>query len=112
MRGAGLSAAAGTRADAKVRVAMRRGQPRADPVRHEPSTHSFVVRIWVEEQQGGDCVAWRGHITHVPDRVRHHFEDLSSIPLFIAPYLADMGVRLGWLWRARLWVWKRYDRAG
>lgn len=71
-------------------------------------TQSFVVRIWIEEVvDPSNRVAWRGHITHVPDRSRRYFEDLSGVPIFVAPYLEGMGIRFSWYWRLMLWFWQR-----
>jgi hypothetical protein len=59
----------------------------------ETQTHSFIVKIWLEEtaeESGG--AAWRGHITHVPSGDRHYLQDLDAIAAIIAPYLERMGV--------------------
>ena len=76
----------------------------------ESKTHSFIIRIWLEEtaQEAGQAV-WRGHITHVPGSERRYLKDLDSIPVFIAPWLEGMGVKLGVGWRIRQWLsrWKR-----
>lgn len=54
----------------------------------EPSIHSFVVRIWLEENDAvtGEEV-WRGHITHIPGDERKYLKNLSEIPDFIESYL-------------------------
>lgn len=57
----------------------------------ETNTHSFVIRIWRED----DTMAkWRGHITHVPSHKRCHFDNFARISEFMIPYLAELGVRL------------------
>ena len=56
----------------------------------ESNTHSFVVKIWLEDEAQ---VRWRGHITHVPGGERRYVDDLGEIPDFIAPYLEAMGVQ-------------------
>jgi hypothetical protein len=53
----------------------------------ESVTHSFIVRIWLEEN---DRARWRGHITHVPDGERRYVEQLADIVDFIAPYVEGM----------------------
>lgn len=70
----------------------------------EGQTHSFIVKIWVEETlaEGGKG-RWRGHITHVPGGEREYFTDLSEIAMFILPYLEAMRMRSGWRWR--VWKW-------
>jgi hypothetical protein len=70
----------------------------------EGSTHSFIVKIWLEEtlEEAGKA-RWRGHITHVPGGERRYFEDLRGIVIFILPYLDSMKVRPSPLWK----IWKR-----
>ena len=67
-------------------------------------THSFIVKIWLEEtiEETGKA-RWRGHITHVPSGERRYLKDLSDIAIFILPYLDSMKVRSGFRWR----IWKR-----
>jgi len=71
----------------------------------ESKTHSFIIKIWLEDD---DRDKWRGHITHVPSGVRRYLEDVSEITNFIMPYLEQMGVEFGLLWRVRRWLsqWK------
>jgi len=68
----------------------------------EPDAQSFIVKVWVEDGNGGAGQgAWRGHITHVSSHERHYLKDLGEIEEFIAPYLEEMGVKLGIRWRVR-----------
>ncbi len=71
---------------------MTRGN---EKVSIESNTHSFVVRIWLEdppdEYQEGH---WRGHITHVHSGERRYLDDLNDILAYIAPYLKTWGVKL------------------
>jgi len=69
-------------------------------------THSFMVRIWLEETVGeaGQAV-WRGHITHVPGGERRYLKDLDGIPVFITPYLREMGAESG----TRSWIRKWFN---
>jgi len=61
----------------------------------EPRAHSFIVKVWVEEEQlKTGRVTWRGHITHVFSGKRRYLKDLDDITLFIAPHLQAMGVKL------------------
>jgi hypothetical protein len=68
----------------------------------ESKAQSFIVRIWVEERAGeaGQGV-WRGHLTHVPGGERRYLKNLDEIGGFIAPYLEEMGIRLGMCWHIR-----------
>jgi hypothetical protein len=98
-RGGAPRLAAATRDD-------RGGFARVDS---ESTTHSFVVKIWLEEE--GDAVAparWRGHITHVPSGRRRYLSALSDIAAFIAPYLRHIGA---WTGRSRRWRWWPFRRA-
>lgn len=54
----------------------------------EAHTHSFVIKIWLEENpQEASQALWRGHITHVPSGTRRYFQDLTVIADFMQPYL-------------------------
>lgn len=54
----------------------------------EAHTHSFVIKIWLEEKaEETDQAIWRGHITHVPTGTRRYFQDLTVIADFMQPYL-------------------------
>jgi hypothetical protein len=62
----------------------------------ESGTHSFIVKIWVEESaEETSQGVWHGHITHVSSHQRRYLKDLSEIQDFIAPYLEAMGVKPG-----------------
>lgn len=79
----------------------------------ELNTHSFIVKVWLEEpgedpHQG----RWRGHITHVPGGERRYLKSLREILAFIVPYLSSMGVRLDVYWSLRSWLRQRYGRRG
>ena len=71
----------------------------------ENNTHSFIVKIWLEETTGrANRGTWRGHITHVPSGERRYLKSLDEIAAFIAPYLEEIGVRLDTGWRIRRWL--------
>jgi hypothetical protein len=76
----------------------------------ESDTHSFIVKVWVEEPavEAGEGL-WRGHITHVSSGRRRYLKSLDEIGDFIAPYLEEMGIKLGVRWRMRSWL-KRLTR--
>jgi hypothetical protein len=73
----------------------------------EVYTHPFIVKVWLEEtvEEAGRAV-WRGHVTHVPSGERRYVKDLDDITAFIAPYLEEMGVKLGLFWRIKRWLCK------
>ena len=76
---------------------------------YETNTHSFIVKIWLEETvEETGRVMWRGYITHVPSGERRYLENLDDIAAFIIPYLEGMGVELGIQWRVKQWLkrWK------
>jgi hypothetical protein len=61
----------------------------------ERDTHSFIIKIWIEEiNDGTGNASWRGHITHVPGGERRYLRNLDEIVVFIEPFLARMGVKL------------------
>jgi hypothetical protein len=71
----------------------------------ELHTHSFVVKIWLEEAAAdGHGAAWRGHVTHVPSGERRYFEALTEMADFVMPYLQEMGVKPALCWRVLLWL--------
>lgn len=61
----------------------------------EFNTHSFIVKIWLEEtaEEVGQAT-WRGHITHVPSGERRYVQDMDEITAFITPYLERLGAKL------------------
>ena len=73
------------------------------------STHSFIVRIWLEESaQETEQSKWRGHITHVPGGEQRYLKELDESIYFMMPYLSALGVKFGLRWRVRRWLhcWK------
>jgi hypothetical protein len=76
----------------------------------ESDAQSFIVKVWVEERAEGEGRGtWRGHITHVLSSERRYLKNLDEIEDFIAPYLEEMGVKLGVLWHTKSWL-KRLTR--
>jgi hypothetical protein len=59
---------------------------RLDPPR--PDTHSFVVRVWIEDRcDTSGTVRWRGSVTHVPSGRTRYFEDLTDMCAFVAAHM-------------------------
>lgn len=55
------------------------------PVMDVLTTHSFVIRLWLEEVDRETSQAqWRGHVTHVISRRRRYIENLEEIEEFIS----------------------------
>lgn len=73
---------------------------------YETSTNSFIIKIWLEETDS-EQIIWRGHITDVTSGERHYLQNLSEIPLFLAPYLEHLGVKLGLCWQIKRWLQQR-----
>jgi hypothetical protein len=68
----------------------------------EPGAQSFIVKVWVEDNtEAGGRGQFRGHITHVTSHERRYLKNLGEIEEFIAPYLEEMGVKLGVRWWIR-----------
>lgn len=78
--------------------------------RSESNTHSFIVKVWLEEtiEEAGQA-RWRGHITHVQSGQRRYMENLDEVGAFIAPFLENMGVNLGLCRQVKQWLhrWKQ-----
>ena len=71
----------------------------------ETNTHSFVIKIWLEEiAEDAGRALWRGHVTHIPNGARRYVQDLDGIVFFIVPYLEGMGGRPGLYWRLKRWL--------
>jgi hypothetical protein len=71
----------------------------------DPSAHSFIVKIWIEEAGKGQTrPTWRGHIVHVPGGERRYLKSLGDIIDFITPYLEEMNVALGLRVNVRRWL--------
>jgi hypothetical protein len=85
--------------DTQNRTARAKAPANMEP--HEPDTHSFVVKVWLEEtaEEAGRA-HWRGHITHVASGERRYLQSLTEITSFIEGYLMRMGVTpdTGWHW--------------
>ena len=59
----------------------------------ERLSHSFVVKVWLEETvEEANRALWRGRIVHIPGGEERYVQDLEAIVSFIARYLEEMGV--------------------
>jgi hypothetical protein len=73
----------------------------------ESDTHSFIIKIWLEETAKESARArWRGHITHIPSGYRRYFKSLDEVSIFIIPYLKARGVKFGLPGRMRAFLTK------
>jgi len=73
----------------------------------ESTTHSFIIKIWVEVSlDDGSRAGWHGHITHVPGGQRRYVKDLNEITVFIKPFLEEPGVKVSMLVRLKRWLGK------
>jgi hypothetical protein len=71
----------------------------------QPKTHSFIVKVWLDETDHEPRRRrWRGRVTHIPSGHDCHFVELNEIAFFIIPYLQQLGIKPGWLWRVRQWL--------
>lgn len=70
-------------------------------------THSFIVKIWLEEtfEETGNA-RWTGRITHVPGGEQRYLKDLSDVGIFILPYLESMKIHVGLRWRVWKWLFR------
>ena len=59
----------------------------------ETASHTFVVKVWVEEIMAESKMArWRGRITHVLNGEYIYFEDLDTLQKFIKTYLEKLNL--------------------
>lgn len=58
------------------------------------TTHSFIVRIWIEPREIKDADAkWRGVIEHVGSGDRVYFDQLERIAIQISTYIEAIGAK-------------------
>jgi hypothetical protein len=74
----------------------------------ELNVHSFIVKVWIEEDGDKGHATWYGHITCVPGGEHRYLRRLSEIDDFIRPYLQRAGIRFGLSDRIRKWFSFRY----
>ena len=55
----------------------------------ESTVHSFIIKLWLEDEGGEARLAWHGYITHVPSGTRRYLKRLSDITDFIKQYADD-----------------------
>ena len=81
----------------------------------EEYTHSFVIKIWVEETaEEAKAVVWRGRIIHVGSNQKQYFQTVESILTFIWPFLKSIGVedsRPRHVWRCLKMAWSAFPRS-
>jgi hypothetical protein len=57
----------------------------------EADAHSFVVRLWREDNENPDEPAeWRGWIEHVQSQKRHYFQAVADISRIVAAYTGEV----------------------
>lgn len=80
-------------------------------------THSFVVKIWTEndsevppdapDSSSRDSLLWRGSVTHVDSRKRVYFQRLPHLVSILAPYVLDLDGELDGATRYVAWSLSR-----
>ena len=56
----------------------------------ETTTHSFVIKIWLEETiEEAEEAVWRGRITHVPSGENRYVKELDEIVQCVALRISD-----------------------
>ena len=55
-------------------------------------TATFIVKIWIEENDLEVEKVWRGSITQVTSGTKKYVKNLDEIKLFIDQYLKSMGI--------------------
>jgi hypothetical protein len=71
----------------------------------ESRTHSFLIRVWVEERSTGvGPVLWHGQIIHVPTGKRLTLYRPDDVMTFLWPYFVDIGIQPGTPLRVKRWL--------
>ncbi len=56
--------------------------------RFEQDAHSFVIRVWQENQEDAtEKVVWRGWVEYVPTGQRHYFQEPENLCKIMSIYL-------------------------
>lgn len=84
---------------------------KCDDMDIEPSIHSFVVKIWLEEsaQESGRAL-WRGRIVHVASGNNRFFKSMEELVIFIRSYLGTIDRKGGWRLRIANWLKRQTAR--
>jgi hypothetical protein len=70
----------------------------------ESTVHSFIVKLWLEDDSETSRLSWHGYITHVPSGARRSFRELSDVTEFIEQYIDGNGARIQNRSRLRDWL--------
>lgn len=63
---------------------------------NEAERHSFIMRIWLEEQAPDDRPAlWRGEVIHVPTGERQLIQGWDAMRQFVLSFITVSGVAPG-----------------
>jgi hypothetical protein len=81
-----------------------------DDENYEKNTHTFVIKIWLEEIIGKyKFYHWRGHIMHIPSGERKYFDKLSKVTQIITGYLFQFNSENTSLTdKFKLFLWKMF----
>lgn len=73
---------------------------------HEVSIHSFVIKIWLEDQRDttGQPI-WHGYITHIPSQERQYLRSIGDVVDAIHAHVGILAPHTEQ--RPRLWRWLR-----
>lgn len=70
----------------------------------EVEAASFIVKLWLEEDEVAAPQRIHGHITHVPSGERRYLKDFDGILDFIFSHLRRMGLGFRPCWRVKHWL--------
>ena len=71
----------------------------------KPSSHSFIVKLWVEDHDAYPPGArLRGYVTHVPSGARCYIEEVHQVVGILLPYLRTLSIDTSFGWRLRQWL--------
>ena len=66
--------------------------------------HSFIIKLWLEDQGKDKQTVLHGHITHVPSGARRYLKSMSDITTFIREFVEPGEIGAASESRARHWL--------
>jgi hypothetical protein len=75
---------------------------------YENITRVFWIKIELKNNHGKDRQDF-GEIRDVISGVKSPIKDLLDIITFIVPYMQQLGIKIGWLWRPIMWMRRKFS---
>lgn len=75
----------------------------------EQETHSFIIKLWLDQEGDAESRGWHGQITHVPGGERQSLKSLEDILKFIAPFVTSASATFRYSSRWSV-LWRKWWR--